>query len=412
MSPNKEKLFFAGSVLAQFAVLVGMIFFYQSIVLGGTEIILKTQPVDPRDILRGQYVALRYEISTLDSKLFYSGAQSLKLGSIVYVELEKGGGNIWQAVRASLDKPENGLFIKGTVESTSGSRVNIKYGIESYFVDPERAVELESEARRGILLMRVIVDGDGNGIVRGVFEENSASSLGLVDARARSRDARRVADLAQYRLALELYFDANGSYPENLQDIGSQIMPSLPKDPITGASYHYYLCGPNSYHLGADLEDQTNVSLRSDKDIAALCPGDKVSGLDAASCDGATKDKSCYDVAEGELTAVPVANLPPKVTVTLPNTAQIFSMNQRLNIKWSAQGVPKNGKFQVVVLDEVTKKTVISADLESSRRNYDALLILGAFAPNKFYRAKISLKDSSGNVIISDESDKAFGVVQ
>lgn len=408
---NKEKLFFIGSVFAQFAVLAGMIFFYQSIVLGGTEIILRTQPIDPRDILRGQYVALRYDISTLDAKLFYSDAQSLKPGKSVYVELEKGGGNIWQAVTASLDKPTDGRFIKGTVENISGSRVNIKYGIESYFANPEKAQELEREARRGALLMRVVVDDEGNAIVRGVFDEGGAVP-GLTNAQARSRDARRLADVAQLRVAMELYFDMNGSYPENLQDLTPQTIPSLPRDPITGVNYYYSLCGPNSYHIGADLEDQANRALLSDKDTVFLCPEDRINGSDNLSCDGKTQGRFCYDIAEGESTTVPASALPPKVTVTNPNDAQIFLMNQGVSIRWSAQGVPTGGKFQVTVFDEVTKKSVISSEFESGRRNYDIPLIAQAFAKNKFYRVKVSLKDAAGKIIATDESDKAFAVSQ
>lgn len=411
MSLNKEKLFFLGSVLAQFAVLGWLIFSYQSIVLGGTEVILKTQPVDPRDILRGQYVALRYDISTLDVKLFYSDTNNLKSGRSVYVELEKTGGNIWQATGATLNKPVEGKFIKGTVENISGSRVNIKYGIESYFANPEKAQELEREARRGALLMRVVIDDEGNAIVRGVFDGGGATLL-PGGAQARSRDARRLADAAQLRVAMEIYFDMNGSYPENLQDLMPQTIPSLPQDSLTGANYYYYLCGPNSYHIGADLEDQANSALGSDKDIASLCPGDKVNGSDNLSCDGRTPGRFCYDIAEGEPTTVPASALPPKITVTNPNNAQIFTINQMISIRWNAQGVPQGGKFEVSFSDEVTKKIVTSAVLESGARSYDAFAALGVFTPNRFYRAKVSLKHANGKVVASDESDKAFAISQ
>src|SRR3989344_9259356 len=408
MPLNKEKLFFIGSVLAQFAVLAGMIFFYQSIVIGGTEVILKTVPVYPRDNLRGQYFALRYDISALDLTLYPYG-KSITPNNVIYVKLAGGSGNIWQAAGTSLEKPVSGAFIKGTVVNISGSMVNIKYGIESYFADPERAVALEREARRGVLLMRVVVDDDGNGVVRGAFEGNGASSLVLGNPQARSRDAKRLSDIAQYRVALELYFDQNSSYPESLQDISPHIS-SLPRDPATGMNYYYQFCGPNSYHLGADLEDQTNTTLQSDKDIAMLCPEDKVHGADNLSCDGITPGKFCYDVAEGEPTVVPASALPPKVTVTFPNAAQIFIVNQGVSIRWNAQGLSAGAKFQVAVLDEATKKVVISWDLDGSRRNHDVSLVSVTFPPNKFYRAKVSLKDSAGKIISSDESDKAFGI--
>lgn len=51
----------------------------------------------------------------------------------------------------------------------------------------------------------------------------------LNSARAKSRDARRKADLNQLRLALELYYDANGAYPST---IGFPWLSSEPTDSV------------------------------------------------------------------------------------------------------------------------------------------------------------------------------------
>lgn len=83
-------------------------------------------------------------------------------------------------------------------------------------------------------------------------------------ARAKSRDARRKADLSQLRLALELYYDANGAYPPSAAgpnwyssepgDNGSNnggnwipgltptYMSSLPRDPLGGAGRPSAIC--------------------------------------------------------------------------------------------------------------------------------------------------------------------------
>ncbi|MBI3457130.1 MAG: GDYXXLXY domain-containing protein [Candidatus Rokubacteria bacterium] len=58
----------------------------------------------------------------------------------------------------------------------AGSRIirangSVQYGIESFFVDPEGARELEQGARRGTLRMRVVVDSQGRGVLRGVVAE-------------------------------------------------------------------------------------------------------------------------------------------------------------------------------------------------------------------------------------------------
>ncbi len=112
-------------------------------------------------------------------------------------------------------------------------------------------------------------------------------------ARAKARDARRIADLNQIRTALEFYFDANGYYPQ--ADCGwdcngyrvsfdsrwdalaadlAPYMPTLPKDPLNnggcppwGAGCHTYAygnVGRNSqrvqYDLTANLEDTNNAN--------------------------------------------------------------------------------------------------------------------------------------------------------
>jgi len=96
----------------------------------------------------------------------------------------------------------------------------------------------------------------------------------LNSARRKSRDARRVADIKQLQLALELYFDSNRAYPTALSALvtGGQI-PTVAADPLAGTGtcrpaycYAYYpATSPTYYHLGADLEESTNAALASKK---------------------------------------------------------------------------------------------------------------------------------------------------
>lgn len=101
----------------------------------------------------------------------------------------------------------------------------------------------------------------------------------LNSARIKSRDARRIADVKEIQLALELYFNSNNAYPtaQSALVTGGQL-PVLPTDPLSGigvvtlcrttAGYCYAYCpstSPTYYHLGANLEDSTNPALRSKK---------------------------------------------------------------------------------------------------------------------------------------------------
>lgn len=111
----------------------------------------------------------------------------------------------------------------------------------------------------------------------------------LQNARAKSRDARRITDLKQLQLALELYFDGvgNGQYPDPATGaacdgvassdglellVAPGYMPVATFDPNNSAAApicYKYSVPPapiTSYHMGADLEDDNNAALNSDRD--------------------------------------------------------------------------------------------------------------------------------------------------
>lgn len=110
----------------------------------------------------------------------------------------------------------------------------------------------------------------------------------LNSARQKSRDARRVADIKQVQLALELYFDSNANYPTTLAALAPSFIPTIPLDPQSGVVYSYAALGSgttcSSYHLGATLEDTGHQTLDGDADAAAgtACTG---GGTDFAGLD-------------------------------------------------------------------------------------------------------------------------------
>src|SRR3989344_2988120 len=135
----------------------------------------------------------------------------------------------------------------------------------------------------------------------------------LNSARKKSRDARRVADIKQIQLALELYSDSKGEYPDDLSKLAPDFIASEPKDPVGQIDYLYnsYIsstieaagdCVEASavclyYHLGANLEESTNPALKSDRDF----DGDVVKGAESGTPsveDGCSDETTrfCYDV--------------------------------------------------------------------------------------------------------------------
>lgn len=106
----------------------------------------------------------------------------------------------------------------------------------------------------------------------------------LNTARQKSRDAKRIADMRQVQLALELYYDANRSYP--VRTVTTYALPSalttymsqLPADPTqTGLDGYTYVSTTTAgaectatpcpgYVLRAELEDNTHTAFSGDFD--------------------------------------------------------------------------------------------------------------------------------------------------
>ncbi len=153
----------------------------------------------------------------------------------------------------------------------------------------------------------------------------------LNSARVKARDARRVADIRQIQLALELFADANSqSYPASdeagtnttthFAAIATKYISAVPVDPTngtdTGLGYQYQSLVANTgtacttstgcafYHLAASLEQSDNSALKGDVDgwstthAAALktFTGDTINGMDTSACGSTATTRFCYDV--------------------------------------------------------------------------------------------------------------------
>ncbi len=119
----------------------------------GQKICLRTQPVDPRDPFRGDYVRLDYDVNwvtedRMDATL--SGANSRTAGQRVYAILAEDESGRFSVERLTRQKPESGLYLRGrTVYSTGRSGVQVQYGIEAYFVAEGKGKAIEDGRRRG-----------------------------------------------------------------------------------------------------------------------------------------------------------------------------------------------------------------------------------------------------------------------
>ncbi len=111
----------------------------------------------------------------------------------------------------------------------------------------------------------------------------------LSGARERAKDGRRISDIKQIQLALELYYDVNSNYPAGVYGGELDTFLKISQDP-NGSNYFYsQLSSGQDYHLGAILQQSNNL-LDDDDDAVGGFDGD------STDCAGGGAEDMCYDV--------------------------------------------------------------------------------------------------------------------
>jgi uncharacterized membrane-anchored protein len=103
-------------IVLQLLALAGMVLYKERWLARGTKILLKTQPVDPRDLFRGDYVRLGYEISSIDVSQLLAG-ENIKRNDPVYVTLGRTADGSWQPLSFARTQPKGVVFIAGRAQS-------------------------------------------------------------------------------------------------------------------------------------------------------------------------------------------------------------------------------------------------------------------------------------------------------
>ena len=120
----------------------------------GTEIHVKTVPVDPRSLFRGNYARLAYEFSTLPKDAL--DTEPLRENEPVYVSLQQDNDRLFAFAGVSTTKPKDGIFLRGRIEGKRSTRV--RYGIEAWFAPKEKALQLERDLRNGGVAVLMVTD--------------------------------------------------------------------------------------------------------------------------------------------------------------------------------------------------------------------------------------------------------------
>jgi uncharacterized membrane-anchored protein len=151
---------------------VATVAFQETKFLRGQMVLLEAQPVDPRDFLRGDYVTLTYNISTVPTALLQvETTNELPAGTTVFVRLGKQGQ--FDAVEsASLTpvKSERGHpVLRGQIPKKwyfsggpNGSLL-VEYGLERFYVH-EGTGQLH-----GKLTVEAAVPASGRGVIKQLY---------------------------------------------------------------------------------------------------------------------------------------------------------------------------------------------------------------------------------------------------
>lgn len=166
-------------VLAQALVLAFMAAEREYIVQFGETVYLRTAPLDPRDIFRGDFVRLDYDISAIGARQMRGTLQDhlQERGRKVFTVLTEGENDVASLDYATDAKPNESLYLRGRLTHSWPFRggmlaAQVRYGIEQLFVEQGKGIAIEKRRgqREGLqipLEVEVALSQSGTGVIKG-----------------------------------------------------------------------------------------------------------------------------------------------------------------------------------------------------------------------------------------------------
>lgn len=149
-----------------------------SLLKNGREVVIQVQPLDPRDLFRGDYVILGYPISQINVAEGELPA-GIEKGATFYAVLKPGENATWTVSRVAARYPEDAatpqIVLRGRVQSVYGGpegkgfTLNARYGIETYFVPEGEGKVIEKQVLEKSVKAILAVGGDGEAALKGLL---------------------------------------------------------------------------------------------------------------------------------------------------------------------------------------------------------------------------------------------------
>jgi uncharacterized membrane-anchored protein len=189
--------------LAMTAFLAFMVTRQATLRAGGTEIILPMEPVDPRDVLLGYYIVIATPAHRLQTDELAGPVEGWSIGDTAYVVLNEGADGAWRPVGVWPQRPLDGVFLKGRVQSahTLSDRsatepvdgeapdwtarqdvipgaerqvLSLRFNLERYYANASSAGELDRLRGEDRLRLIVAVAADGSAVIKGLEVDGQA----------------------------------------------------------------------------------------------------------------------------------------------------------------------------------------------------------------------------------------------
>ncbi len=144
-----------------------------SILANGTEVLLKTAPVDPRDFLRGDYVVLNYDISSVPVSTVTGGIPAKAGEQTLWVRLKRQQDGFWGILESSFKElpaqPDTVVLRSVPFYSygpDNGDMIRVEYGIERYYVPEGEGKPLEEARNEGVVSIAASISSSGAAQIR------------------------------------------------------------------------------------------------------------------------------------------------------------------------------------------------------------------------------------------------------
>ncbi|KAA3449325.1 hypothetical protein C7I87_18080 [Mesorhizobium sp. SARCC-RB16n] len=153
-----------------------------AILRNGKEVLLKIEPVDPRDLLRGDYIVLGYNISRIPVKMIANIPPDKQSSddTPITVRLKKGADGYWTPTTAWFGKAPgpagaeeadiSGHVAAGWDLRSEGATIAPDYGIERFYLPEGEGMAIQSDMRVRPFGIKLALAADGTAQIKALVD--------------------------------------------------------------------------------------------------------------------------------------------------------------------------------------------------------------------------------------------------